>query len=272
MEDHLNALSLPLPRVMALDMIESATHKEPTSWRYAMTKATLAYDHMQFRRQRDQDAASYNASREELFRAFGEAAKQYQAAVIHGELREDPGVYLTWFNISLGSSDLSTLTANDLLTEGSENTEQIQKIRRQILEMPDEMADSHFGEFARRIIDKLPSLTPEVKPGVVRRASDIVGEHPAGALLRQTLDMYDDLLRNEIHLHLAIDGSDQLAHENLEPFLQCAPRLPSAANWAALVSFCKTMSKAISEANTSRSTFAIAYKNRSNRLSMKISN
>ncbi len=195
---------------LALEMIDAATHQEPTSWRYAMTKAALAYDHMQFRRQRDQDAASYNASREELFRAFGEAAKQYQAAVVRGELREDPGVYLTWFSIALGSSDLSALTADDLLTEGSENTEQIQQIREQMLEMPTEMAASHLGEFARRIIEKLPNLTPEVKPGVVRRASDIVGDHPAGALLRQTLDLYDDLLRNEIHLHLAIDGSDQV--------------------------------------------------------------
>lgn len=197
---------------LALEMIDSATQKEPASWRFAMTKAALAYDHMQFRRQRDQDAASYNVSRE-LFCAFGEAAKQYQAAVTRGELREDPGVYLTWFSIALGSSDLSALKGDDLLTEGAENTEQIQLIRQQMLEMPAEMSASHLGEFARRIIDKLPSLTPEVKPGVVRRAAGIVGDHPAGALLRQTLDLYDDLLRNEIHLHLAIDGSDQVGTE-----------------------------------------------------------
>ena len=195
---------------LALDMIHSATHKEPNTWRYSMTKAALAYDHMQFRRQHDQDAATHNASRQELFRAFGEAAKQYQAAVMRGELREDPGVYVTWFSISLGSSDLGGLKAEDLLTEGAENTEQIKLIRQQLLEMPAEMAASHLGEFARRIIEKLPSLTPEVKPGVVRRASEIVGDHPAGALLRQTLDLYEDLLRNEIHLHLAIDGADQV--------------------------------------------------------------
>lgn len=198
---------------LALDMIGSATRKDPSSWRYSMTKAALAYDHMQFRRERDQDASSYNASRQELFRAFGEAAKQYQAAVTRGELREDPGVYLNWFSISLGSSDLGGLTANDLITEGAENTEQIKLIREQMLEMPAEMSASHLGEFARRVIDKLPSLTPEVKPGVVRRAAEIVGDHPAGALLRQTLDLYDDLLKNEIHLHLAIDGSDQVGTE-----------------------------------------------------------
>lgn len=195
---------------LALELIGSALHHQPDSWRYAMTKAALAYDHMQFRKERDQDAAAYNRSRRDLFQAFGDAAKQYQAAVIRGELREDPGVYLTWFSIALGSSDLRSLKADDLLTEGAENNDQMQLIRNQILEMPAEMAASHLGEFARRITDELPNMVPEVKPGLVRRANEIVGDHPQGALLRQTLDLYNDLLRNELYLHVAIDGNDQV--------------------------------------------------------------
>lgn len=195
---------------LALELIDSAQLQDAESWRYAMTKAALSYDHMQFRRQREQDAASYNAARQDLFRAFGAAARQYQAAVIRGDLRQDPGVYLTWFGISLGSSDLSGLSAEDLLSEGAENTEQMELIRRQILEMPDEMAASHLGEFSRRVIDQLPRLTPEVKPGVVQRACAIVGDHPAGALLRQTQELYQDLLRDEIHLHLTVDGPDHV--------------------------------------------------------------
>jgi hypothetical protein len=195
---------------LALELIESAIKQEPDSWRNAMTKAALAYDHMQFRKQREQDASAYNIARQELFRSFGQAAQQYQAAVVRGELREDPGVYLTWFSIALGSSDLSGLRAEDLMTEGAENNEQIALIRQQIMGLPSEMAASHLGEFARRVIDKLPTMTPEVKPGVVRRASEVVGDHPAGALLRQTLDLYNDLLRNEMQLHLAIDGSDEV--------------------------------------------------------------
>ncbi len=198
---------------LALELIDSAVSQEPDAWRYAMTKAALAYDHMQFRKQRDEDAAAYNVARQELFRAFGNAAQQYQAAVLRGELREDPGVYLTWFSIALGSSDLGGLKAEDLMTEGAENTDQIRLIREQILEMPADLAASHLGEFARRVIDKLPSMTPEVKPGVVRRATEIVGDHPAGALLRQTLDLYNDLLSNEMQLHLAIDGDDQVGTE-----------------------------------------------------------
>lgn len=198
---------------LALELIDSAAAQEPEAWRHAMTQASLAYDYMQFRKQREQDAAAYNVARQGLFRAFGNAAQQYQAAVLRGELREDPGVYLTWFSIALGSSDLSGLKAEDLMTEGAENSDQIQLIRQQLLEMPDEMAASHLGEFARRVIDQLPSMTPEVKPGVVRRASEVVGDHPAGALLRQTLDLYNDLLSSELHLYLAIDGSDQVGTE-----------------------------------------------------------
>lgn len=198
---------------LALELIDSAVAQEPSEWRYAMTKAALAYDHMQFRKKKEQDAASYNVARQELFRSFGNAARQYQAAVLRGELREDPGVYVTWFSIALGSSDLSGLKAEDLMTEGEENNDQIQLIREQILEMPSEMAASHLGEFARRVIDQLPTMTPEVKPGVVRRANDIVGDHPAGALLRQTMDLYNDLLRSEMQLHLSIDGVDQVGTE-----------------------------------------------------------
>ncbi len=120
---------------------------------------------------------------------------------------------MTWFSIALGSSDLAGLKAEDLMTEGAENNEQIGLIREQILALPNEMAASHLGDFARRVIDKLPSMTPEVKPGVVRRAAEVVGDHPAGTLLRQTLDLYNDLLRNEMQLHLAIDGSDQVGTE-----------------------------------------------------------
>ena len=55
---------------LALDLIESAVKQEPDSWRNAMTKAALAYDHMQFRKQREQDASAYNIARQDLFRAF----------------------------------------------------------------------------------------------------------------------------------------------------------------------------------------------------------
>jgi uncharacterized membrane protein len=195
---------------LALDLIESAIAQEPDSWRHAMTKTALSYDLMQFRGERDQDAAAYNDARAELFRSFAGAASRYQSALARGEVRADVSVYLTWFGISLGSSTLSGLTAEDLLTEAAENESQLEAIRSEMLAMDPDAAQLHFGEFAREVIDALPSMTPEVKPGVVRRAVAIVGDHPAAAPLRRTLDLYEDLVSDEIQLRLAIDGSERV--------------------------------------------------------------
>lgn len=198
---------------LALDLIDSAIHQEPDSWQHALTRTALSYDLMQFRGERDQDAVAYNDARAELFRSFANAAAQYRGALTRGEVRADPSVYLTWFGISLGSSDLAGLTADDLLTEGAENEAQLQILRDEMLAMSPDAAEHHIGEFARAIAESLPSLTPEVKPGVVRRAVDVVGDHPAGAPLRRTLDLYEDLVSDEIQLRLAIDGSDRVGRK-----------------------------------------------------------
>lgn len=195
---------------LALELIDSAIAHEPESWQYALTRTALSYDLMQFRGERDQDAAAYNDARAELFRSFANAAKQYRGALTRGEIRADPSVYLTWFGIALGSSDLSSLTADDLLTEGAENEEQLELLRHEMLAMEPQDAELHIGDFARYVVDALPSLLPEVKPGVVRRAVEVVGDHPAGAPLRRTLDIYEDLVSDEIQLRLSIDGSDRV--------------------------------------------------------------
>ena len=195
---------------LAQELIDSAIAKEPDSWRHAMTKTALVYDLMQFRSERDQDAASYNTARADLFRSFGQAAAQYRGALERGEIRADPSVYVTWFSISLGSSTLAGLKAEDLLTEGAENADQIELIRNELLAMSPDAAKQHIGEFARIVVGSLGSLTPEVKPGVVRRAVAIVGDDPAGAPLRRTQDLYDDLVSEEIKLRLTLDGSDRV--------------------------------------------------------------
>jgi hypothetical protein len=198
---------------LAIDLIESAIVHEPDSWQHAMTRTALSYDLMQYRSERDQDAAAYNTARADLFRSFAEAARQYREAQARGEVRADPGVYLTWFSISLGSSDLRGLKAEDLLTEGAENEEQLELIRSELLAMDPDTSEQHIGAFARSVVGALSTLTPEVKPGVVRRAAMIVGDHPAGAPLRATLDLYEDLVRDEIQLGLTLDGPDRVGTE-----------------------------------------------------------
>lgn len=198
---------------LALELIESAIEKEPESWSHAMTRTALSYDFMQFKAEREQDPASYQAARDDLFRAFTGAATSYRDALQRGEVRADPSIYLTWFGIAMGSSDLAGLTVDDLQTEGAENADQFDNIREQMLSMDADAAQLHLGEFARRVIAAVPGLTPEVKSGVVRRAAYIVGDHPAGAPLRRMLDLYEDLLQDEIQLRLTIDGSDRVGDQ-----------------------------------------------------------
>jgi hypothetical protein len=51
---------------------------------------------------------------------------------------------------------------------------------------------------------------PEVKPRLVRHALRVIGEHPAGASLRAMEELYRDLVKDEIKLRLALDGSDKV--------------------------------------------------------------
>ncbi|MEL7472130.1 MAG: hypothetical protein AAGK04_02350, partial [Planctomycetota bacterium] len=199
---------------LAIDLIDSAIERSKADkWEFALTKASLVYDRMRFRRQKDQDAAEYHSARREVFRSLADAAGQYRAVVENGDLRPDVGLYITWFALSLGSSDLGALTADDLLTEGVENADQIDLIREDLLRFEPEMTERHIGAFAREISAALPQLQPDAKPRLVEAAARIAGHHPAGAPLRRTLSLYHDLLDDEIELRMSLDGDERVGTE-----------------------------------------------------------
>ncbi len=186
------------------------SQNEQEAWQHATLKAALTFDRMQFRGEREQDAAAYDAARQLVFGAFGDAAGLYRKALSEGRVRASMQIYDVWFSLALGASDLGALTLEDLMTEGLENADQIDRIREDILEMDQEQASYHLGEFARGIISNLPQANPEVKPRMLQAAARVVGDHPAGAPIRRTLDLYDELVQQEIHLRLAVDGSDRV--------------------------------------------------------------
>ena len=188
----------------------SNSENEQEAWQHATLKAALTFDRMQFRGEREQDAAAYDAARQVVFRAFRDAADLYRGALAEGRVRANMQIYDVWFSLALGASDLGALTLEDLMTEGLENADQIDRIREDILQMSDDQARFHLGEFARGVVSKLPEAKPEVKPRLLQAASRVVGDHPAGAPIRRTLDLYDELVQQEIHLQLAIDGSDRV--------------------------------------------------------------
>lgn len=196
---------------LAIELIDRALTADADSWRYAVTKAGLALDRVQYKQDQErQDFATYNQYRKEAFAAFEETAGRYADLVRKGTQRDDVGVYLAWFNAAVGGSELNYLTRDDLLVEGSPQDDQIDLIRKAILALPPDAADRHLGAFAQTIVDALPSLGADIKPRLVRHALRIIGDHSSGASLRRLSDLYQDLVKDEIKLRLAVDGDDRV--------------------------------------------------------------
>ncbi len=193
---------------LAVELIDAAAAHEPDSWQHAMLRAALAYDRLQYtNQQREQEFATFNEHRRQAFESFADAASQYGRALADGRERASSNVYQVWFNAALGSSELNYLTRDDMLLEGSNQDDQIDRIRDSILALPRDAADEHIGEFARSVVTGLGGLDPEVKPRVVRHAVRVIGQHPAGAPLRRLGELYEDLVKDEVKLRLTLDGS-----------------------------------------------------------------
>ena len=201
---------------LAIELADRAIEVEPDSWQHAVTKAALAYDRLEHRKSmNDGEVAGYNEVRRQAFDAFANAAARYADAVADGRLTATPNVYLAWFNAAVGATDLSQLTRDNILYEGSERDTQIERIREAIASMPPASAEEHFGLVAQALSNAIGSLNPEVKPRVVRHALRIVGDHPLASPLRRINALYRDLVDDEIHLRLTIDGPDRIGTDQL---------------------------------------------------------
>jgi hypothetical protein len=196
---------------LAIELIDAALASDASTWRYAVTKAGLTYDRVQFKQADEKkDFATYNQYRKEAFGAFAQTADRYAQLVAKGEQRDDAAVYLAWFNAAVGSTELNYLTRDDLLIEGSPQDDQIELIRQAVDALPGDAASRHIGAFARAISESLGRLEPDVKPRIVRHALRIIRNHPAGAGLARLNDLYQDLVKDEIKLRLAVDGPDRI--------------------------------------------------------------
>jgi len=197
---------------VAIELIDGALTQNPDSWRYAVVKAGLSYDRMEFRRAQKLSAevAKDTEYRVAAFAAFEQAARRYAAAVAAGQEREDAGVFVRWFGAAMGTSQLNFLSAEELPAEGTPQDDQVERIRKALAALPPDAAFRHVSEFARALEAAVSRSDPEVKPKLVKQALRVVGDHPAGASLRALNELYRDLVKDEIKLRLTIDGSDDV--------------------------------------------------------------
>lgn len=199
---------------IALELIDSALARQPDSWRYAVVKAGLAYDRMQFRiaQKKGGDSAKQAELKAQAFAAFEQAAARYAASVAAGNEREDIGVYERWFGAAMGTSQLNFISVDDLPTEGPDapKDDQVERIKKAIASLPPDSAFRHISDFARVMGSAVSRAEPEVKPRLVKQALRVIGDHPAGASLRSLEELYRDLVKDEIKLRMAIDGDDRV--------------------------------------------------------------
>ncbi|MCP3858719.1 MAG: hypothetical protein GY704_03615 [Phycisphaeraceae bacterium] len=202
---------------LAMRLIDRALEVEPDSWQHAVRRAALAFERLEHRRSmNDDDLADYERLRAASFEAFERAALAYAAAAGRGEEKPSPAVFRAWFNAAIGATDLAEVTRDNILLEGSERDEQIGRIRAAMLGMEPGLAEAHLGLLASDLSSAVDGLNPEVKPRIVRHALRVVGDHPAAAPLRRINALYEDLIDDEIHLRLAVDGPDRTGTD--EPF------------------------------------------------------
>ena len=201
----------------ATRLIDHAIAVDPDSWEHAIARASLAWERLEHRRaQSDEELADWEQLREESFDAFRDAAIAYAASAGRGEVDASAGVFQAWFNAAIGATDLSQVTRDNVLHEGSERDSQIVDIREAILSMPPALAEEHMDLLAGALTGAIDGLSPEIKPRVVRHALRIIGDHPSGSALRRINMLYEDLIKDEIHLRLTIDGADRVGTG--EPF------------------------------------------------------
>ncbi len=201
---------------LAIELAERARAQEPDSWEHAALHAALSYDRMQYKQsQQKQDFATYNEYRRAAFAAFEKASLQYADLVAKGVARDNSGVYLRWFSAVLDAGEPAPDAKTDSAAEQAASDDQIDRIAAAMQKLPAEAYERHVASFARDVVDALGAAPPEKKPGIVRGAVRIVGDHPAGAPLRRLYELYEDLLRNEIRMRFTVDGADRVAKDEL---------------------------------------------------------
>ncbi|MFA6044821.1 MAG: hypothetical protein WC718_07545, partial [Phycisphaerales bacterium] len=155
---------------LAIDLARSALASQPESWRCAVLQAALTYDRLQFRniqKKKDADATKDAEVKLAAFAAFKDAADRYVKAVTAGNEREDPTIFLRWFGAAMGTSQLNFIASDEMPSEGSKESDQVDLIKTAIAALPAESRSRHLGEFARNIGLAVSRSDPEVKPKLV---------------------------------------------------------------------------------------------------------
>lgn len=196
----------------AMQLISFAREKTAGDWRVEAVAASVGYDRLQLNQRLGLiDPAERVEILGEAFLAFQRAAVAYARALSRAEQVESADIYSRWFRAALGSSDISRLHVSQLPEEGSAGDEQFTRIRDAMSGLPEDEWNRHLAAFADEIVAALSDAPAEAKPGLVRAALRVVGDHPSGAPLVKLHRFYRDLTTSDLKLALTIHGGSSVA-------------------------------------------------------------
>lgn len=185
--------------------------KDDNNWQYHRLKAMAMYDSAEFYYSlKDKDLeegfkkyslAEYTKRRDAALESFKRSAQCYSA--IAPEMSKSDRsvlVYLHWFYVTLGASDLAHLKRS-----ADYSRDYLADIRQEIMKMPPALADEHLKAFGDSIKRAISQVGPDLKMRLLTASLVITGDHPASQYARKVLDYYNELL-GEVKLKVRIDS------------------------------------------------------------------
>ncbi|MBI9018322.1 MAG: thioredoxin fold domain-containing protein [Phycisphaerae bacterium] len=179
------------------------------SWQFHRFRGMVMYDCAEFfYTLRDKDIpehaytlAQYTAKRKEALDSLEQAAMAYslEAPQLQKNSRK-VDVYLNWFYMVLGASDLAHVKRSTDLS-----SDYLNDIRNAILSLPGELPQEHFAAFADSINKLMPQAPENVKMRLLEASLIILGDSSSGEKARQQITYYNELL-DEIQLRVRVDN------------------------------------------------------------------
>lgn len=164
-------------------------------------RAMALFDHAEFRYGQEAPLAAYTTLREAAFATMARAAERYHAHLdTDATAGTDSSLYVDWFSLTLGASDVSYLTR-----QGAADADQLAQINAALDALGPQRAQTHRDAFAEAIRSGRNRVPGHRLVAYLEAARTITGEHERSAWIDATLERYRELLA-EIRFVTRIDG------------------------------------------------------------------
>jgi len=194
-----------------LQALIQASEKDKDDWQYHRLKAMALYDSAEYYYSlRDKELpntadkytlAEYTRQRDEALKSFAKSALCYSkvAPELH-PAEHSVLVYLHWFYVTLGASDLAHLKRST-----DYNLDYLADIGKAIDLLPAELKEKHLVLLSEAIVSASGKVGPDIKMRFLNASLPLLGDHPSSRPVKKFLDYYAEL-QGELKLKVRVDA------------------------------------------------------------------